>query len=274
MKRKMDIMTLIGFAGAVAVIFFGTTLSNDPVTGSMVIRTENLSNFFDVTSLAIVVGGTFTALFISFPIDNLFKIPGHLKVIFMPNAYEPNDYINKLVEFAKKARINGLLALEEDLANIDDPFLKSSMVMVVDSVDPEKVKQQLEARMDHLDSRHAADRSFYAKGAAYSPAFGMFGTMFGLINMLKDLSDVSSIGPNMSVCLITTFYGIVLANVIFNPINNKLAARHDEEMICTTIISEGVQAIQAGENPKFIQERLMNLLPQYQQKPVSDTDAG
>jgi chemotaxis protein MotA len=165
-----------------------------------------------------------------------------------------------------------LLALEEDLENIDDAFMKNSMMMVVDSMDPEKVKQQLEARLSHLDSRHSNDRSFYLKGAAFSPAFGMFGTMFGLINMLKDLQDFESLGPNMSICLITTFYGLILANIFFTPIANKLLARHEEELLCNMIICEGLQAIQAGENPKFIQERLVNLLPQYKLKQMEESN--
>jgi chemotaxis protein MotA len=210
------------------------------------------------------------ALMVSFPGSQLAKVPKHMRIVLMPKKYDPGAYIGQLVEFAKKARINGLLALEEDLAGIDDTFLKNSMMMVVDSVDPEKVKQQLEARLDHMDDRHAQERALYSKGASYAPAFGMIGTLIGLINLLKDMADVSTIGPNMAVALITTFYGTVLSNLIFTPIANKLQSRHEEEFLCNMIICEGVQAIQAGENPKFIQERLMNLLPQYKQSMASD----
>ena len=115
--------------------------------------------------------------------------------------------------------------------------------------------------MDYLDERHAQGRALYDKGASYAPAFGMIGTLIGLINLLKDLSDPSSLGPNMAVALITTFYGTILSNVIFTPISNKLQIRHDEEFLCKMIICEGVQGIQAGENPKFIEERLARLLP-------------
>jgi chemotaxis protein MotA len=218
-----------------------------------------------------VVGGTIAALMVSFPGDQIAKVPKHLRIIFSPTQYNPGEYIRQLVEFAKKARISGLLALEEDLQSIENAFLKSSMLMVVDSVDPEKVKQQLETRMDHLDERHAQERALYIKGSAYAPAFGMIGTLIGLINLLKDLQDIDSVGPNMAVALITTFYGTILANLIFTPIANKLQVRHEEEYLCNMIICEGVQAIQAGENPKFIQERLLNLLPQYKQVGIGDS---
>ena len=270
MKGKPDLMSILGLVIIIALIFVGCTLATNVETGGMYIDAPNMANFFDVPSVAIVIGGTIAALMLSCPGEQLGKIPKHLGIMFMPKQYDPNLYIEQLVNFARKARINGLLALEEDLESIEDAFLKSSMVMVVDSVDPEKVKQQLEARLDNLGDRHSSDRGIYTKGAAYGPAFGMIGTLIGLINLLKDLEDASKIGPNMAVALITTFYGTVLANVIFTPINAKLTARHEEEYLCCLIICEGVQAIQAGENPKFIQERLMNLLPQYKQKPVEE----
>ena len=274
MKSKLDIMSVLGWLLAVGVIIVGCTMSTNKETGQIVINMANLKNFYDLTSVIIVLGGTTTALMVSFPISALAKIPKHLKIILLPNVYEPSEYINTLVSFAKKARINGLLALEEDLASIKDNFLKSSMVMVVDSVDPEKVKQQLESRLENLSDRHSQDAAFYSRGAGYAPSFAMMGTMFSLINMLRTLDDAATIGPNMAIALITTFYGVVIANAIMNPIANKLGIRHEEEYLCNLIISEGVQAIQAGENPKFIQERLVNLLPLYKQKGVAVEDAA
>ena len=270
MNRKTDLMSILGWVLGFGLMFIGCTLTRNIADGSYSFNPGNMINFFDPTSLFIVFGGTITALMISNPGSALAKIPKHMQVILSPKHFEPTVYITQLVEYAKKARTNGLLALEEDLEQIDEGFLKSSLLMVVDSVDPEKVKQQLEAWMDHLDERHAQERGIYAMGASFAPAFGMIGTLIGLINLLKDLQDSASIGPNMAVALITTFYGTILANLIFTPIGNKLNARHEEEYLCDVIISEGVQAIQAGENPKFIQERLMNLLPQYKQKLYKD----
>ena len=146
--------------------------------------------------------------------------------------------------------------------------------MVVDSVDQEKVKEQMDCWLANLDDRHSSDRAFYDKGAELGPAFGMIGTLIGLINMLQNMSDIDTLGPNMAVALVTTFYGSVLANALFLPISNKLRVRHEEEYLCMTIIAEGVQAIQAGENPKLVQERLVHMLPEYRQKKFIPSEGG
>ena len=135
------------------------------------------------------------------------------------------------------------------------------MMLIVDAVDPEKVKTLLETELDYLDERHAQDRAFYDKAAAYAPAFGMIGTLMGLINLLQSLTDPDAIAPAMALALVTTFYGTILSNLIFMPISNKLRVRHEEEYLCKMIVVEGVQAIQAGDNPKFIEEKLTQLIP-------------
>lgn len=272
MKRKIDLMTILGLTLAVALMFVGIILSKDINTGEYSIGFVNLKNFWDPTSVAIVIGGTFGALMIMFPASQFTKIGKHMSILFMPKQYDPKKYIDKLIELAKKARINGLLSLEEDAAEIDDAFMKNSIQMIVDSLDPEKVKIQMESWLDDMDERHYQERTFYDNGAALGPAFGMIGTLIGLINMMKSLSDVESVGPNMAVALITTFYGSLLANLIFSPISNKLRVRHDEEFLCKRIISEGVQAIQSGENPNLIRDRLMNMLPEYKKKRYSAKD--
>lgn len=222
---------------------------------------ENLENFYDLPSVIIVIFGTMCALMISFPINFFQKIPKHLKIVLFPTKYNPMEYIRQIVEFAKEARINGLLALEDKLRDTEDAFLRNSLMLVVDSVEADKVKTLLETELDYLSDRHLLDTSFYAKGSAYSPAFGMIGTLVGLINLLKQLDDPSAIAPAMAVALVTTFYGSLLSNAFFAPIANKLKIRHEEEYLCKMIISEGVQAIQAGDNPKFIEEKLTQLLP-------------
>lgn len=260
----MDIMTIIGWVFGIALMIVGMVLTKTTLESGETIYEfiwGNLSSFWDPTSIAIVVGGTFAALMISYPLKAFTKIGKHLKILFFPAKYDPYKYITELVEFAKEARVNGLLALEDKLNATKDEFLRNSLMLVVDSVDPEKVKILLETELDYLDDRHSQDRAFYEKAAGYAPSFGMIGTLIGLINLLKSLDDPSSIGPAMAVALITTLYGSFLANLFFNPIANKLKARHEEEYLCKLIISEGVQAIQAGENPRFIEEKLVQLLP-------------
>jgi len=253
----LDLLTVIGFLLSVGFMLFGILFNTD--TGQII--PGNIWSFVDYGSIAITVGGTFASLMISCSPKAFLNIPAHLKIVLFPTKYDSLKYIDQIVEFAKEARMKGLLSLEEKLNYTKDEFLKSSLLLVVDSVEPEKVKQLLEAELDYMDERHSQARSFYEKGAQFAPAFGMIGTLIGLILMLKDMQDASVIGPAMAVALVTTFYGSVLANVIFMPIANKLKMRHDEEYLCKMLICEGVQAIQAGENPKFIEEKLTMLLP-------------
>lgn len=276
--RGFDITSFLGLILAVILMVVGIVLTKatNPETGaqSYTINMQALLNFWDPTSVAIVIFGTFAALMISYPGSQFAKIGKHMGIIFSPKKYTPETYIAQIIACAKKARINGLLALEEDVNQMNDLFLKSSLMMVVDSVDPEKLNQQLEASLENLEERHDQDCSFYDKGAALAPAFGMIGTLIGLINMLKDLSDIATVGPNMSVALITTLYGSILANIFFMPISNKLRARHEEEYLCMRIVSEGVKGIQAGENPNFIEERLLKMLPEYYKVKMSKGKKG
>ena len=154
-----------------------------------------------------------------------------------------------------------LLSREDKLNEIAEPFLHNSLMLVVDSVDSEKVRKAMETELEQLDERHALDRRFYEKAASYAPAFGMIGTLVGLILMLGNMSDVDALAKGMAVALITTLYGSLLANIIFLPMASKLKARHEEEFLCKQLVMEGVLAIQEGENPKFIEEKLFKLLP-------------
>lgn len=277
MKRKLDLMSIIGMFLAIAFIVGSIMLQSvtaEDGTKSFEIWPQNLGSFYDLPSIGIVVGGVIAVLMISFPLDQFARIPKHLRIIFSPQQFVPEEYIGVLVECAKKARINGLLALEEDANAVEDVFLRNSLQMIVDSIDPEKVKYQMESWVNSVEERHIQERNFYDKGAAYGPAFGMIGTLIGLINMLKSLEDVSSVGPAMSVALVTTFYGSCLANIFFAPISNKLKVRHDEEYICMLIVCEGVQSIQSGENPKLIEDKLIHLLPNYRREKLGDGEDG
>ena len=259
----MDIMSVAGWLLGIALIIFGITFDKgDPAAGVKAgFIFTNLGNFFDAPSVAVVLGGTFAGLMVAFPLNCFAKIPRHLKIMIMPAKYRPQDYISQIVDLATEARVNGLLSLEGKLNETKDEFLKSSMMLVVDAVEPDKVKTLLQTELDYLDERHAQDRAFYDKAASFAPAFGMIGTLMGLVNLLKQLSDPDAIAPAMALALITTFYGSILANLIFLPISNKLKVRHEEEYLCKMIVAEGVQSIQAGDNPRFIEEKLNQLVP-------------
>lgn len=266
-------MSILGWILGIVLILFGIIF--DSGTGEFFV--VNLKNFWDPSSAAVVLGGVAAALMVSFPIKCFIRVPKHLKIVLFPTKYNPLDYIAQIVELAKEARINGLLSLESKLEDTKDPFLKSSMMLVVDAVEPEKVKRLLETELDYLDERHAQDRAFYDKAAAYSPAFGMIGTLMGLVNLLKELNDPDKIAPAMALALVTTFYGTILANLIFTPISNKLRVRHEEEYLCKMIVAEGVESIQAGDNPRFVEEKLTQLIPGYMLKkglPGIESSAG
>ncbi len=254
----MDIMSILGWVLMIVLVGFGIVFDKD---AGLVF--DNLGNFWDASSFAVVMGGVITALMVSFPMSIFAKIPRHLKIIFMPKKYNPRDYIDQVVDLAEEARTSGLLSLEAKLEECKDEFLKNGMMLVVDAVDAEKVKGILESELDYLDERHAQDRAFYDRAAGYGPAFGMVGTLMGLINMLKQLSDPDAIAPAMALALVTTFYGSMLSNGIFIPISNKLKIRHEEEYLCKMIVMEGIQGIQAGDAPRFLREKLEQLIPGY-----------
>ncbi|MDR1674260.1 MAG: MotA/TolQ/ExbB proton channel family protein [Oscillospiraceae bacterium] len=272
----MDIMTLLGWLVGSVLIVGSLALKTDFETGAMSFDVLQLLNFWDITSVAIVFGGTIAALMVSFPAKVFTKVPKHMKIALLPRKYNAMDYIGQIVNFAKEARMNGLLAIEDKLNETDDTFLKNSLMLVVDSVDPEKVKALLETELDYFTDRHVSDMGFYNKMSEYAPAFGMIGTLVGLINLLKTLGDgdMGLLAGNMGVALITTFYGVIIANFFAKPVANILKMRHDEEYLCRIVIMEGVMAIQDGDNPKFIEEKLVRLLPSSQTEALSEDASG
>lgn len=226
-------------------------------------------NFIDVQSLAITVGGTIGCLFASFPMSYLKGIGKRFGLAIKPKKYDPNKYIADIVEYAQVARTRGLLALEESANQCTDPFMKSSLMLIVDANDPEKVRGMLDDTIMFMCERHENGRAFFEKGVAIFPAFGMLGTLVGLINMLAslDLSNPQALTGGMATALITTFYGSLFANVLMAPIGMALKNTHDEELLCMQIIEEGVLAIAGGSNPRYIQEKLEFMLPKSAKKP-------
>lgn len=243
----MDFNSIIGVVIGAALIVNGITIGK-------------LGNFWDAGSALIVVGGTIAAVIASYPMSVLKSIPKSLKMLVGKNPYNTSACIDTLVEFAQIARKSGLLALEEKANALTDPFFKQSVLSVVDAMEASKLRAMLTNELDYMADRHEEVAGIYDKAAALSPAFGMVGTLVGLINMLKsmDLSGdgASSLGQDMSVALITTFYGSLLANLFFAPIAKKLRVRSEQEYLYKQIIVEGVISIQEGDNPKFLREKL------------------
>ena len=246
----MNFSLIIGWASAFALIIYGILSSGE------------LGSFLDPSSFAITCGGTFACLIASFPFSYLAKVPKRIGMAFFPKKYDPMKYIQEIVDYAQIARSRGLLALEESANQCQDPFMKQSLMLIVDSNDPDKVRAMLDDSISFMVDRHDGGRAFFDRGVALFPAFGMLGTLIGLINMLAGMSeDQSKLAVGMAQALITTFYGSLFANVLFAPISTALKNSHDDELLCMQIIEEGVLAIADGSNPRYIQEKLEFMLP-------------
>ncbi|MDK2942480.1 motility protein A [Acetobacterium carbinolicum] len=253
----MEITTIIAYVLVVFTMFFGMTF------GETGFNVSAIGNFFQVQSIFITIGGTFFVLLAAFPIKSFTHIPKHLKMIFFKNKQDPAEYVEILTELSKEARRKGLLALEAKAADIQDEFLKESVLRIVDAIEPDKLRSWFDQKLDYISARNDEERKLYDMGAALGPAFGMIGTLIGLINMLKNMSfegGASTLGSDMSVALITTLYGSILANTLFMPISNKLEIAQERDLLIKELVIEGVVAIKEGENPKYIQDKLMNFL--------------
>lgn len=174
--------------------------------------------------------------------------------------HDQTEVIKKIIELSNVARKEGLLALEDAASDLDDAFMKKGIFLIVDGTEPDLVRAILETELTCIEDRHKKVSSFWETIAAMGPAWGMIGTLIGLINMLKHLEDVSTVGPNMSTALITTFYGSLLANWLAIPVATKLKANNAEEVTVKEVVIEGLLSIQAGENPRVIEEKLKSFL--------------
>ena len=264
----MNLNYIIGLIAAFAVFLFGCVSSVVVVPEFAIsFKFENLINFFDPASILITIGCTVFILIASFPGDMLASIPKHLKIILNTKNFRPMECIDQLVELAQIARKNGLLALEERANDQKDPFFKQAIMLIVDANDPDKVRSILENDIECMSARHEDAAGMYDKASSMAPAFGMVGTLVGLINMLKGMdmdTGASNLGSDMGTALITTLYGCLLAHMVFGPIATLLRNRDSQEVLCKMIIVEGIMSIQSGENPKFLKERLVTYMSQKQ----------
>ncbi|WP_312651462.1 MotA/TolQ/ExbB proton channel family protein [Proteiniclasticum sp.] len=245
---KKSYSAVIGLASGTVLLIWSIMSSGD------------IMSFVHLPSMATTLGGSFAALVISFPMKDLMKVPKILKMLVNTPEQDRVRLITMFSELARKARRDGLLALEDDLNNMEDEFLVSGLQMVVDGIEPDIIREILTLKMETTERRHRMGQSIFTKWAELAPAFGMLGTLVGLVVMLADLQDASSIGSGMAVALITTFYGSLLANLIFIPIASNLSVQTNEEMVSKEMAIEGVIEIQAGTNPRILEEKLMTYL--------------
>ena len=267
----MDLTTIIGIIVGIAFIVNGIALDTSDGIKYVI---GNLGNFADPPSAIIVVGGTIAAVVANYSSKHLKAVPKHLKIMLDGKKFDPMEYIDTLVDFAQIARKNGLLALEEKANQIDDPFFKQGLMLIVDATDADRVKEMLNNDLDNLVARHDEVVGMYEKASSTAPAFGMIGTLVGLIIMLQHMSDPSTLGPAMAVALITTFYGSMLANWVCTPTANKLKTNNAIEVQAKEIMIEGLLSIQAGENPRVIEEKLKSFLAPKDRVSGNDANGG
>ncbi len=216
--------------------------------------------FIHVPSMMIVFGGATGAVLISFQLKEVLGVIGVIRKAFFSEQVDNAALIQQIVQLSQKARKEGLLAIDKEINQIEDAFLRSGMEMVVDGTEAELIRNIMETELSYTMSRHKRGQLILTSYGEYAPAFGMIGTLIGLIAMLQNLSDPSQIGGGMAVALITTFYGAFAANLVFLPLAKKLKNRSEEEIITKEMIIEGVLSIQFGEHPNTIQRKLMNFL--------------
>ncbi|MBQ9767912.1 MAG: motility protein A [Lachnospiraceae bacterium] len=251
----MDLSTLIGTVLGLALCVFGMVFGQPNALNAIM-------SFADAPSALITFGGALSATLVMSPSIGAFVNGFKSFGIAMKNEeYDEIEKIKQIIDLSNVARKEGLLALEEAAnSSIEDEFMKKGILLIVDGTDPEFVRKILETELECIEDRHKSSITFWENLASMGPAWGMIGTLIGLILMLKDLQDISSVGPNMAVALITTFYGSLLANWLCLPTAAKLKEKNSAEVMLKTIVVEGLLSIQAGENPRVIEEKLKSFI--------------
>ena len=238
----MDIATVVGIILALAGLGIGIG--------------TNLTSMLHLESGAIVVIGTIAAGLIANPLPDVINFVGVYKNAILNKPILPTELIEKIVGFAETARREGILALEQAVEEGDDPFLSQGVRLAVDGTEPDLIMDILETELQFIEERHKSGQNMVAAMGDAAPAFGMIGTLIGLVIMLKNMDDPAAIGPGMAIVLLTTMYGAIISNILFGPIAKKLKSLSDKELLAKRMIIEGIMAIQSGDNPRIVNHKL------------------
>jgi len=244
----MDITTLLGIISGVGLVLIA------------IIKGGGIGLFINVLAMMITVGGTIGATLINFPLPKVIGVISVVKKAFFHKQISSDEVIKMLVEFTRIARREGILALERRISNLEDSFLQKGIQLAIDGTPMETIRDILRIDLDSLENRHRTGQTILAAMGTYAPAFGMIGTLIGLIQMLRQIEDPSMIGQGMATALVTTFYGALMANLIFLPLAGKLKVRSEEEIMNKELVIEGIMAIQSGDNPRIVEEKLKSFL--------------
>jgi chemotaxis protein MotA len=250
----VDIATLIGIVSAFGLLFIAMASGG------------GFAWFLDIPSVLIVFGGVFGAVFIYYPIADVFRAFKATKYVFLKKQNSTTDVIKILVEMSRVSRREGLLALEKMAEKLSDKFFLKAVHLLIDRIEPEDIANILETELDYLEERHRLAAEIFTTMGNVAPAMGMTGTLIGLVQMLMKMSDPSSIGPAMSVALVTTFYGVILANLVFLPIAGKLKRLNTQELLDKQMIIHGILAINSGDNPRILEQKLHSFISPWERK--------
>jgi chemotaxis protein MotA len=246
----MKASTAIGIGLALGCLLLGALMGG-----------TNPAALIDIGAILIVLGGTAGATTASVGAETMKRVPSLYKLVFSAEPPDMRRRLDQLVGLADQARREGLLALDAQLSEIEDPFTRNALQLVVDGTDPEMVHAILDAEMDGMAARHHASAGPFEKAGGFAPTMGIMGTVLALVHVLANLSAPSSLGPSISAAFVATLLGVGSANVVFLPIANRLKAISAEETELRMMTLEGILAIQAGDNPRLVSEKLMSYLP-------------
>ena len=247
----MDLATVIGFLLGFGLVGFAI------VSGAG----NQLGAFLSAGSAMIVIGGALASTMMVFPLKTFLGTGKVLKNALFHKEESIKELIDDLVGYAEVARRDGILSLESATKDARDPFIIKGIQMAVDGTDPELIEQIMNSELDAISDRHDTGKAIFDSFGRYAPAFGMIGTLVGLVVMLMNMDDPSKIGPGMAIALLTTLYGSMFANMFALPIADKLGMRNDEELLRKTIVLKGVMSIQSGDNPRIVEQKLKTFLP-------------
>ena len=245
----MDLATILGMTISFGLITVALLVGGDP------------SNFFDIPAVLIVFGGTIGATLTHYPLGTALKVGTIIRKTLVGRTPESTQVVERFMDYANRARREGILALEPIVKALDDAYLRKGLQLTVDGLEPDSIQSILEAEISNTEHRHETGVELLSAMAAYAPALGLIGTVIGLVQMLNGMSNPAAIGPAMAVALNTTFYGAVLANLVFLPMVGKLKARSKEEILIMEMQMEGILGISRGENPRIIMEKLSSFQP-------------
>ncbi len=254
----MDIATIIGL-----VLGIGS------VAGGQILEGGSLHSITQFTAAAIVFGGTLGAVFLSFPLKNLMGAIKGVGIILTEPKEDPHQIITRITGYAHKARREGILSLERDVDNVEDPFLKKALMLAIDGIEPKSIRDTMETELEYIEEYGSIAGKIFEAAGGYAPTIGILGAVLGLIHVMENLSDPSKLGSGIATAFVATVYGVGSANLIFLPIGTKLKLRNRNAVIVKEMMLEGVVAVSIGENPRIIEDKLKSFLSETsKQKPL------